>query len=129
MIERRFARHDLTPILRDRAHGMRADRASAEAKLWYFLGNRRLNGFRFRQHKIVGPIKADFYCFQAKLIVEIGREPHTPEQTRWVEANGHRVISASFEDINNQLVGVLESVLHSCCQNSNAEEQQLKMKN
>jgi very-short-patch-repair endonuclease len=122
MIERRLARHHLTPILRDRAHGMRADRASAEAKLWYFLCNRRLNGFRFRAHKMVGPFRADFYCFQAKLIIQLDQAPPTPAQTEWLNASGHRTMDVTVDDVNHNLIPILETILRVCCERVQMQE-------
>ena len=116
MIDRRLERHHLTPILRDRAHGMRGDRAVAHAKLWYFLCNRRMNGFRFRERKIAGPFDADFYCFQTKLILQIDAEPLTNAQAEWLDATGHRILNVTVDQVQHRLVELLEKILSACCE-------------
>ena len=118
MIERRLERHHLTPILRDRAHGMRTDREAAHAKLWYFLCNRRMNGFRFRERKTVGPFNADFYCFQARLILLLDGAPPSDAQRAWLAATGNRLIGVSVSDVNHNLVPILETILATCCDES-----------
>jgi very-short-patch-repair endonuclease len=55
---------------------LRKTMTDAEILLWKALRNRRLNGFKFRrQHPIKGFI-ADFYCHEARLVIEVDGEIH-----------------------------------------------------
>lgn len=121
MIERRLERHHLTPILRDRARTLHVEREAAEGKLWYFLCNRRMNGFRFRENRQVGPVHADFYCFQARLIVRLEREDLTGAQREWLQETAHAVIAVGVAQVNGGMVGVLETILQMCCERYKAQ--------
>ena len=112
MIERIFPRHHLSPILADRAKGMR--HGAAEAKLWYFLRKRRLNGFRFRQACRVGPYLADFYCYQAKVIVLIGDALREAEIS--LTEAGFHVVRVDPDEIQGNLIEVLGVILGRCCE-------------
>jgi very-short-patch-repair endonuclease len=119
MIERKVPRHHLSPILTDRAKGMRA--GTAEAKLWYFLRKRRMNGFRFRQKCRVGPHLADFYCHQARVIILIGRVNSSLDEA------GYHIVCVNSEDVHQNPIGVLGAILGRCCEGE--KKLQLKMKN
>ena len=122
MIEGRLLRHHLTPILTDRARGMRDEVAAA--RLWYFLCNRRLNGFRFRRDRPLGIFAADFYCFEAKLLVELvtdvqaDRFEDDAARTHWIKATGHHLLRLRTRDMHENLVEVLASILKCCCDRS-----------
>lgn len=58
------------------ARSMRKDSTDAERRIWFYLRAHRLGGHHFRrQHPIAGYI-ADFYCDEAKLVVEIDGSQH-----------------------------------------------------
>lgn len=62
------------------AHALRARMTDAEKKLWDRLSNKQLEGYRSkRQHPIANYI-ADFYCHQAKLIIEVDGKIHEQER-------------------------------------------------
>jgi very-short-patch-repair endonuclease len=114
-----LVRRHLSPILRDRAHRSRED---GDAKLWYFLCKRRLNGFRFRHHRAVGPFIATFYCYEAQLIVEIHPKAHTEPHARaaereaWLAKHRHHLLQFSQQDVQSDAVKVLEKILIACCE-------------
>jgi very-short-patch-repair endonuclease len=59
-----------------KAKNLRKTTTEAGKLLWNSLRNKRLNGFKFRrQHPLLRYI-ADFYCHEAKLIVEVDGEIH-----------------------------------------------------
>jgi very-short-patch-repair endonuclease len=100
-------------------------RDDADAKLWYFLCKRRLNGFRFRHHRAVGPFIATFYCYEAKLIVEVVSKPHTEprdvanEREQWLQIHRHRLLQFSSTEVEKNAPGVLETILRGCCERMN----------
>jgi very-short-patch-repair endonuclease len=62
--------------LLDRAHSLRNEATEAEDMLWQMIRNRQVGGMKFRrQHALAGFI-ADFYCHEAKLIIEVDGEIH-----------------------------------------------------
>jgi very-short-patch-repair endonuclease len=72
----------------------------AERKLWWLLRRKQLVGFRFRRQAPLGPYIADFFCAEAKLVVELDGVSHTTDEqiaydarrTRWLEVHGLRVV-------------------------------------
>lgn len=53
------------------AREMRQYPTKAEATLWEVLRRKQLDGFRFRRQQVVHTFIVDFYCPEAKLVVEI----------------------------------------------------------
>ncbi|MCE3232508.1 MAG: putative restriction endonuclease-like [Rickettsiaceae bacterium] len=45
-------------------------------RLWYFLSNKRLLGYKFRRQHIIGEYIVDFYCNEAKVVIELDGEQH-----------------------------------------------------
>ena len=61
------------------AKQLRKNMTPWERKLWYCFLSRY--PVRFQRQKCIGPFIVDFYCFQAKLIIELdGGGHYTPEQ-------------------------------------------------
>ena len=69
-------RHNLPPLLIQRARELRRERIPAETKLWQCLRNRQLGGFKFRRNQPIPPFIADFYCAERQLIVELDGGSH-----------------------------------------------------
>ncbi len=99
---------------------MRLEAAPAEAIVWYLLRNRRLGGFKFRRQHAVDRYVADFYCVDAKLIVELDGDSHFDRvvhdqvrSTRLAELN-FSVLRFSNVDVFENIEGVLESILSVC---------------
>ena|SRR5947207_2276476 len=70
-------RHGTTP---ERCRNLRHDQTDAEAKLWYFLQDRHLDGFKFRRQHSIGPYIVDFYCPSAHLAIELDGSQHLEQQ-------------------------------------------------
>ncbi len=101
-----------------RARHLRRTMTEGERKLWQLLRRKQLAGFRFRRQAPIGPYIADFFCPQAKLIIELDGAPHTDEErtyrdadrTRWLETNGCRVIRFWNIDIFQRPTEVTEAI-------------------
>ena len=115
-------RHRIPPVLLERARSMRHDSVPAEKKLWCCLRNRQLAGLKFRRQQAIGPFIVDFVCAELSLVVELDGDSHADqldydmERTKWLDANGYRVIRYFNHDVSQQLDAVLESIF------KNAEE-------
>jgi len=92
-----------------------------ERKLWWLLRRKQLAGFRFRRQAPIGPYIADFFCAQAKLIVELDGAPHTDEErahrdadrTLWLEAHSCRVLRIRNTDLFQHPTEVTEAIHHA----------------
>ena len=98
------------------ARNLRKNMTKEERHLWYdFL---RPYPVRFLRQKILGKYIVDFYCAEAKLIVELDGSQHcTPEQlkydkkrTEYLEAQGLRVIRFSNLDVLRRYRDVCETI-------------------
>src|SRR5688500_18792611 len=82
------------------ARGLRKSATSPESYLWQLLRNRRRRGMKFRRQHPLGPYVADFYCVDAKLVVELDGTPHhAPEgkqrdevRDAWMRSQGIEVL-------------------------------------
>ena len=123
--ERRIPRYTNRAIYRDmkeRARSMRKFPTQAEAVLWKRLRKRKMKGFRFRrQHPIVRFI-VDFYCAEAKLVVEVdgsvhdepGYEEYDADRKQFLESLGLRVIRFTNAEVvadTDTVVGVIADAL------------------
>lgn len=99
-----------------RARELRKQATREENHLWYDFLKTYPVPFR-RQHPI-GNYIVDFYCYQAKLVIELDGSQHTdPDQfeydcrrTAYLESNGLSVIRISNRDIWANFRGVCEYI-------------------
>ncbi len=104
------------PRLQAYARTLRKEMTREERHLWYdFLKSHPL---RFLRQKPIGPYIADFYCAQAKLVIELDGSQHFDEdalkkdeqRTRFLRANGLTVIRFTNRQINEQFPEVCQTI-------------------
>jgi very-short-patch-repair endonuclease len=96
------------------ARQLRRTPTDAEIRLWSRLRRQQLEGFRFRRQHPIGPYVVDFFCAEAKLIVEVDGGQHADDsatRTRWLEARGYRVIRFWNNEVLANTEGVLITIL------------------
>ena len=98
------------------ARELRKNMTKEEKHLWYdFL---RTYPIRFLKQKVLGKYIADFYCAEAKLVVELdGSEHYTPEskiydanRTEFLEQYDILVVRILNIDVNYNFYGVCECI-------------------
>jgi very-short-patch-repair endonuclease len=110
------------------ARHLRQASSSYENYLWQLLRNRQRRGMKFRRQHPLGIYTADFYCVEAKLVVELDGSPHhTPEgkqkdaaRDAWMHAQGIEVLRFGGWQVENETGQVLETIdnaLQRCCPN------------
>jgi adenine-specific DNA-methyltransferase len=73
--------------------------------LWELLRRRQVGGAKFRRQQPLGPVIVDFYCEQARLVVEADGAQHRPppaddiDRDAFFESAGLRVLRFSNEEI------------------------------
>ncbi len=103
------------PYLLHIARRLRKKQTPAEQILWALLRGRKCLGLKFRRQHLIGSFFADFYCDEARLVIELDGGVHTaPEQAasdhnRDIYLRGHRYLVLRFE--NQQLLDDPESLL------------------
>ncbi len=105
--------------MKERARSFRKNMTESENRMWYFLRDRRLNGYKFVREQIIDNYIADFVCRQKKLIVEVDGEHHADEdvvkydqkRTEFLEKKGYKVFRVWSNEIFENIDGVLEAIL------------------
>ncbi len=100
------------------ARDLRQSARSYEALLWQLLRNRQRCGKKFRRQHPLGIYTADFYCAEAKLVVEVDGSPHqTSEGQRkdeardaWMRGQGIEVLRFGGFEVEEDTRQVLERI-------------------
>jgi very-short-patch-repair endonuclease len=103
-------------LIRDAARRLRREQTEWEHCLWARLRRRQLNGFKFRRQHPIGPFFVDFFCNEAKLVVEIDGSQHADEladdksRTEFLRDAGYGVLRFWNHEINSQIDTVLQRI-------------------
>jgi len=87
-----------------------------EIILWSRLRHSAL-GFKFRRQHSIGDFIVDFYCPEAKLVIEIDGSQHLDqelydiERTKYLTKLGCRVIRFWNNEVNNDIDGVVMKIV------------------
>src|SRR5258708_23655683 len=79
------------------ARSLRATPTDAEIRLWSRLRRKQLRDFRVRRQHPIGPHVGDFFCADAKLIIEVDGGQHADStkdaiRTHWLQPRGYPVL-------------------------------------
>src|SRR6266487_5841857 len=93
---------------------LRNSSTAAEAVLWKSLQRRQLCGKKFRRQASIGRYIVDFYCPESRLVIELDGESHfsmtiddyEAERTRYLEAQGLKVLRFENKDLSECIEGV-----------------------
>lgn len=95
---------------------LRKNMTREEKHLWYdFL---RTYAVRFSRQKVLGKYIADFYCAEAKLVIELDGSQHftedgkqyDAERTRFLEVYGLKVVRIPNGEVGRNFRGVCEYI-------------------
>jgi very-short-patch-repair endonuclease len=95
------------------ARNLRATPTDAEMQLWLRLRRKQLYGLRCRRQHPMGIYVVDFFCADAKLIIEVDGGQHADDsdrRTAWLEARGYRVIRFWNNEVLTNIDGVLLAI-------------------
>jgi len=101
---------------RTRARELRNNATPTERMLWRELSARKVAGLRFNRQVPIGPYVCDFVARSAKLIIEVDGGQHgwqadeDATRTRYLEAQGYRVIRFWNSDVLERLEGVVAEI-------------------
>jgi len=104
-----------TPKGYDTARKLRKELTPAERKLWAYIRNDKL-GVNFRRQHAIGNYIPDFVCVKKKLIIELDGSQHVEqaeydtERTKFLEAQGYKVIRFWNNQIMNDINGVIRNI-------------------
>ena len=91
---------------------------AAECVLWQSLKGRQLLGKKFRRQISIGRYIVDFYCPEARLVIELDGESHfsitmdeyEAARTKYLEQEGLKVIRFENKELYDHFEGVLETI-------------------
>ena len=101
------------------SQNLRKNMTKEERHLWYDF----LKGYpiQFKRQYVIGNYIVDFYCYRAKLIIELdGSQHYNPDairydQTRtdYLQQQGYSVLRFTNSDVNQQFRAVCEMIDHA----------------
>ena len=104
--------------MKERAKERRRNRTDAENRMWYYLRNRRLSGYKFVREQVIGNYIADFVCREKKLIIEIDGGQHMIAvqydlmRTTYLENSGYKVLRIWNNEVFQDIDAVMDSILN-----------------
>ena len=104
------------------ARRLRQKQTDAERLLWFRLRDRRLVGWKFKRQVPIDRFIVDFFCPDAKLILEIDGGQHDERRARdenrtaSLESKGYLVLRFWNNDVIGNMEGVLEEILNTIAQ-------------
>lgn len=111
-----YTTRELWDKLKPLAREMRKEPTPAENALWQRLRGKQVLGYKFRRQHPIDRFIVDFYCTEARLVVEVDGPVHdyTQEEdairTEFIESLGLRVIRFNNDDVLQQIDTVLERI-------------------
>ena len=105
--------------LTENSRNLRKNMTKEERRLWYdFL---KMLPSTFNRQKVIGNYIVDFYCSEAKLVIELDGSQHYEEhgiasdvmRDAYLNSIGITVLRYSNSDVNRNFQGVCEDILFS----------------
>ncbi|MCL4464757.1 MAG: DUF559 domain-containing protein [Chloroflexi bacterium] len=118
----------LWELLKPLARQMRKVPTPAEELLWSLLRDRQLLGLKFRRQHAIEQFVVDFYCPEARLIVEVDGPVHQYTQQEdairqeFLQSRGLRVLRFTNEQVRETPQVVLETITNTLRQSSSDGE-------
>ncbi len=111
-----------SPDIIEKARNLRKRMTEAEKLLWSNLRNKQVSGFKFRRQHPIWIFIADFYCHEAKLVVELDGGIHQKievseydtNRTAEIEKFEIKVIRFKNEEVLQNLNMVLSKIKKEC---------------
>jgi very-short-patch-repair endonuclease len=105
----------------DLAKELRHSQTPAEEFLWKFIRNRKVAGMKFRRQHPLGKYIADFYCYEAKLVIELDGWIHEKadikdydkERQEAIEEFGLKVLRFTNEDVFEDLEKIINEIIRN----------------
>lgn len=103
----------------DLCRKLRRKSTDTEKRLWEYLRTKRLNGLKFRRQHPIGRYIADFYCREARLVIELDGGVHNiRDQKEYdkirqeiIKVRGLRVLRIRNKEIEKDIQSVLRKIL------------------
>lgn len=112
--------------IKPHARDMRKNPTSAEERLWSRLRRKQVAGLRFRRQAPIGQFIIDFYCPEARLVIEVDGsihdEPEVAERDEkrqaYLESLDLRVLRFTNSQVMHEVDAVIERIGKVITENS-----------
>jgi very-short-patch-repair endonuclease len=113
--------HRIKPVILRHARDLRHPLTPAEQKIWRAVRDNQL-GFKIRRQYSIDRYIADFYCAEARLVIEVDGDTHSePDQIAYDEARtkrleewDYRVVRFNNSDVHENMEEVLGEIRRLC---------------
>jgi very-short-patch-repair endonuclease len=118
----------IRPEIRQRSRELRHPLTPAEASLWSVLRSRDLGAYKFRRQHPIGHFIVDFYCAEAKLVIEVDGDIHASQEaydaarSEWLQTQGYTVIRFKNREVWERLDDVIGEIVKICYQRAGKDE-------
>jgi very-short-patch-repair endonuclease len=102
--------------LKPKARGMRRAPTDAEAYLWDALRNRQVEGARFKRQQPIDRFIVDFYCAEARLVIEVDGPIHDDQREQdtvregFLNSAGFRILRFTNEQVLESRRAVVDEI-------------------
>jgi len=102
--------------LREHVRRLRREMTTAERILWGELRANRLDGFHFRRQSPICGFVVDFYCHQARLVIEVDgighddQKEYDAQRDRFISSQGLRMLRFSNANVLTNLNAVIGTI-------------------
>jgi very-short-patch-repair endonuclease len=110
------------PEIGQRSRELRHPLTPAEARLWSVLRGRNLRAYKFRRQHPIGQFIVDFYCAEAKLVIEADGDIHACQEaydaarSEWLQSHGYTVIRFKNSEVQEGLDKVIDEIIRVCAE-------------
>ncbi len=107
------------------ARELRQKQTAAEDVMWELLRNRQFMGLKFRRQHQIGEYIADFYCHEARLVIELDGNIHEQKAAKdkkrdaYMQAIGLTVLRFTNDQFLSDPESVLQTILKAASIKSN----------
>ena len=107
---------------KQRRQRLRNNATPWERKLWRYLQNSKLEGYKFRRQQGIESYIVDFYCAEFKLIIELDGGGHfvaekmkkDKKKESGLESWGYTILRYTNNEIMENIEGVLFDIRNKC---------------
>ncbi len=105
--------------LKQRSRQLRENMTDAERLLWAKIRMKQIKGYQFYRQKPFGDYIVDFYCPEAKLVIEVDGSQHLSGEItendrirdKYMNSLGFRVLRFNNTDVLTNIDGVVERII------------------
>lgn len=106
--------------MKKRRQSLRRSAPRAEAKLWFYLKEKKLGGYKFRRQYSIGGYVVDFYCPALRLAIEVDGPSHfasdevikyDKQRQHYIEYFGMEVLRVTNVDVYYNIDSVIGMIL------------------